>query len=133
MENDRGKEKKTVGALRFQDWRKTHYACRKPAYFHGDVNTAVFQKVAPVFPKPAQHPPVALFFSLIPSLVGSFGFKQAVGKTRPLLADSDRAHTVHPSCALTGGSGGREVEGNPDLGASPTSLSQGSLNRWLLF
>jgi hypothetical protein len=55
LENDRGKEKKTVRALRFQDWRKTHYACRKPAFFHGDVNTAMFQKVVPVFPKPAQH------------------------------------------------------------------------------
>lgn len=55
----KGKErkKKTVGTLRFQDGRKTHYACWKPGYFHGDVNTAVFQKVAQVFPKPAQHLP----------------------------------------------------------------------------
>lgn len=47
------KEKKTVGSLR----HKTHHACQKPDYFHGGVNTAVFQKVAPVFPKPSRHLP----------------------------------------------------------------------------
>lgn len=51
------KETKTVGALWFQDRLKTRYAYPKPGYIHGDINTAVFQKVAPVFPKPAQHLP----------------------------------------------------------------------------
>lgn len=52
-----GKEMKTIGALRFQDRHKIRYACWKPGYFHADVNTAVFQKVVPVFPKLAQHLP----------------------------------------------------------------------------
>lgn len=71
---------KTIGALRSQDRHKARYAYWKPGYFHGDVNTAVFQKVAPVFPKPAQYLSVLHSISHsvpkrpIPSFVGSIDF-----------------------------------------------------------
>lgn len=90
-----------------------------------------------MFPKRAQHlpwcSPFVLAYHLVLNRETLHLNPRLWGETRPLLADPEHVHMEHPSCALTGGSVGREVAGNPDLGASPTSLSQGSLNRRLLF